>query len=154
MWFNVNFPKLLLLLTPTFLRKASFLAFAGSIVTAVGSIYNNWFVMRSGNLYKLEHNGQIVFLRKLLNDQLDQNDRRIYIGDGNAFVRKYIYSNVEQKPKFLGTMYLYSKDDYADTGVDFIVYVPRDIVYVQYYELRALIDYYKEGVKRYKIQII
>jgi hypothetical protein len=154
MWFNVNFNKLVLLLTPTFLRKDAFLAFVVNIVSGVGSIYNDWFTMRLDNLYKLEHNGQVVYLRKLLNDQLDQSLRRIYIADGNSFARKYIYSNVEQKPKFLGTMFLYSKDDYGDTGVDFIVYVPRDIIYVQYYELKALIDFYKEGVKRYKIEKI
>ncbi len=151
MWFNVNFNKLVLLLTPTFLRKASFFSFVGSIVVAVGSIYDSWFKMRLDNLYKMAHNGQVAYLRKALNDRFDQGLRRIYIGDGNQFVRQYIYTHVEQKPKFLGTMFLHSRSDYGDTGVDFIVFVPNSIVDAQIYELKALIDFYKEGVKRYKI---
>ena len=151
MWFNVDFSKLLLLLTPTFLRKAAFFAFTGSVLSAVGSIYDSWFKMRLDNLYKLSHNGQIVYLRAALNDRFDPSLRRIYLGDGNRFIRKYIYTHVEQKPKFLGTMFLHSRDDYADTGVDFIVFVPANIVDAQIYELKALINFYKEGVKRYKI---
>lgn len=151
MWFNVDFNKLVLLLTPTFLRKNAFFSFLKAVVTPVGSVYDSWLKMRSENLYKLAHNGQIAYLRAALNDRFDPSLRRIYIGDGNRFIRKYIYTHVEQKPKFLGTMFLHSRDDYADTGVDFIVFVPGSIVDAQIYELKALINFYKEGVKRYKI---
>lgn len=151
MWFNVNFDKLFLLLKPTFLRKEVTIAFVKTALSPIRSIYDDWFRIRNENLYKLAHNGQICYLRKALNDRFDHSLRRIYIGNGNSFLRKYIYTHAEQNPKYLGEMYLYSLDDYADTGVDFIVFVPASIVATQIYELRALIDFYKEGVKRYKI---
>jgi hypothetical protein len=51
-------------------------------------------------------------------------------------------------------MYLHQNEDYADTGVDFIVWVPIEIITAQYYELVALIEFYKLGGKRYKIESI
>ncbi|MFK5971468.1 MAG: hypothetical protein QM487_15310 [Candidatus Marithrix sp.] len=151
MWYNVNYNKLVLLLTPTFLRKDTFFGWIKSVASPLSKMYDSWFKMRSDNLYKLAHNGQVCYLRKSLNDRFDPSLRRIYIGDGNKYKRQYIYTRGEQKPKYLGTMYLHSRNDYADTGVDFIVFVPASIVDAQIYELEALIDFYKEGVKRYKI---
>ena len=126
-------------------------AFVETAFSPLRSIYDDWYRIRNENLYKLAHNGQVCYLRKALNDRFDHIDRRIYIGNGNRYLRKYIYTHAEQRPEFLGTMYLYSVDDYADTGVDFIVFVPASIIATQIYEIQALIDFYKEGVKRYKI---
>lgn len=154
MWFNVDFNKLFLLLQPTFLRKEVSIAFIKTILSPLISIYDDWFSMRNENLYKLSHNGQVCYLRKALNDRFDFIDRRIYISNGNTYLRKYMYTNAEQKSIYLGKIFLHSSDDYSDTGVDFIVFVPTSIVGVQIYELKALIDFYKEGVKRYKIVTI
>ena len=151
MWFNVNFDKLFVLLKPTFLRKQVTIAMVNTVFSPLKTIYDDWYRIRNEHLYKLAHNGQICYLRKALNNRFDHIDRRIYIGNGNRYLRKYIYTHAEQRPEFLGTMYLHSVNDYADTGVDFIVYVPADIVAAQIYELQALINFYKEGVKRYKI---
>jgi hypothetical protein len=49
-------------------------------------------------------------------------------------------------------MFLQQGSDYADTGVDFIVWVPAQINIQQPYELKAIIDFYKAGGKRYKIE--
>lgn len=151
MWYKVNINKLLVLLTPTFLRKDVLGQFVQSIASPLTSIYDDWFKMRNENLYKLAHNGQVCYLRKALNDKFDPVLRRIQIGNGNKYKRQYIYTRAEQKPQFLGTMYLHSRTDYADTGVDFIVYVPTELVNAQFYEIDALIQFYREGVKRYKI---
>lgn len=151
MWSNLNIAKLVLDMTPTFLRKSRLVAFPFALVVPLIAIYDDWVRMREDHLYRLEHNGQICYLRKSLNDIFDVSLRRIYIGNGNQFDRKYIYTNAEQKPQFLGTMFIHSRLDYADTGVDFIVYVPSTIVDLQLYELRAHIDWYKEGSKKYKI---
>ena len=86
-----------------------------------------------------------------LNDKFDVSLRRIKITDGNRFQRQYIYTRGEQKPKFLGTIYLYERADYGDTGVDFIVLVPRGLLYNEF-EMKYLIDFYKLASKRYKIQ--
>ena len=106
---------------------------------------------RNQNLYNLAHNGQVCYLRKVLNDRFDIAQRRIKIIDGNQYKREYIYTDGEQKPKFLGTIYLRDDADYSDTGVDFVVLIPAGLNYNDY-EMRALIDFYKLASKRYKIQ--
>ena len=116
----------------------------------IDSIHNEWLQFRSDNLYKLAHNSQICYLRKALNDRFDPSLRRIEISSGNAFTRQYIYTDGEQKPKWLGTMYLHGDEDYEDTGVDFIVKVPTDLVF-SIYAMTALVDFYKLASKRYKI---
>ncbi|MDB0603199.1 hypothetical protein PL373_19110 [Tenacibaculum maritimum] len=140
-----------MLLQPAFLRKEVSVAFIKIAISPLTAIYDDWFRIRNENLYKLAHNGQVCYLRKALNDKFDFSMRRIYISDGNSYLRKYIYTNGEQKPTYLGKIHLHSIDDYADTGVDFIVFVPTGIVAAQIYELKAFINFYKEGVKRYKI---
>lgn len=120
------------------------------IVDGIDYIHYQWLQFRGDNLYKLAHNSQICYLRAALNDRFDASLRRIEISSGNAFTRQYIYTDAEQKPKWLGTMYLYDDADYEDTGVDFIVKVPSDLVF-SIYEMTALVDYYKLASKRYKI---
>ena len=51
----------------------------------------------------------------------------------------------------MGIIYLYERADYGDTGVDFIVLVPRGLQYNEF-EMKYLIDFYKLASKRYKIQ--
>ncbi len=153
MWFDLNIQKLMLQLMPTFLRskqivRSLFLSMAAPLL----SIYDTWHNKRLQDLYKIAHTGQVYSLRKALNDRFDLQDRRIEILDGNQIPRQYIYTSVEQKPRFLSVpMYIYSRTDYADTGVDFVVIVPEAIVAAHPFELPALIDFYKQDVKRYKI---
>ncbi|AUS07352.1 hypothetical protein C1A40_14005 [Tamlana carrageenivorans] len=139
---------------PVNLRKQKLFAYIKALLLPVNDLYDLWANNRSDNIYKLKHNGQVCYLRKSLNDEFDTTLRRIYIGNGNKYTRQYIYTRAEQKPKFLGKVYLRSRTDYADTGLDFIVYVPTNIVDTRLYELEAWIDSYKEGVKRYKIEKI
>ena len=51
-------------------------------------------------------------------------------------------------------MYLNQNEDFADTGVDFIVFVPQAIQTTQHHQLNALIQFYKLASKRYKIEPI
>jgi hypothetical protein len=56
------------------------------------------------------------------------------------------------KPRYLGIFYLRQDSDYADTGVDFIVLAPEELLDETNYEMKFLIDYYKLASKRYKIE--
>ena len=150
MWFNVDWIRLVILMMPTYMRSALMQAWLSLQVEGVSFIHYNWLQMRKANIYDLAHNSQICYLRAVLNDRFDATLRRIEISSGNAFARQYIYTDGEQKPKYLGTIYIYDDADYEDTGVDFIVKVPMDIQY-SIYEMTALIDYYKLASKRYKI---
>jgi hypothetical protein len=154
MWYKIDYNRLAILDLPTFLRKPIQVAFLQSLLVPIDSLYYKWSLFRNENLYKVHHNGQICYLRKVLNDKLDSSLRRIYIGDGNSHKRQYLYTTAENRPKYLGTMFLWQNSDYADTGVDFIVYAPIEIINTSPYELKALIDFYKMGGKRYKIEAI
>lgn len=116
----------------------------------VEDLHYTWRLFRADNIYNLGHNSQKCYLRAALNDRFDKVLRRIEILDGNALKRRYIYTDGEQKPKYLGTMYLYDDSDYADTGVDFIVKVPDGLQYNPY-EMKAMIDFYRLASKRFKI---
>lgn len=150
MWFNVTWNRLAILLSPTFLRTEIMKSWLCLLVSPVADVHYWWLQFRKQNIYNLAHNSQKCYLRAALNDRFDMELRRIRIDDGNSFKRQYIYTDAEQKTKFLGTMFLYDDSDYADTGVDFIVVVPAGLLY-SIFEMKSLIDFYRLASKRYKI---
>jgi hypothetical protein len=153
MWFNIDFRKLAVLLLPTFLRKSILMGFVTAINRPIANLYDKWRFFREGNIYKVQHTGQVCYLRKVLNDKLDPSLRRIVITDGQRYKRQYLYTRAENKPKFLGKIFLRDRSDYEDTGVDFIVQVPNLIFENSIFELQALIDFYKACGLNYKIEI-
>lgn len=153
MWYKVDINKLVILLIPTFLRKPVFIAWLQALATPIATLHQQWYNRRLDNLYRLDHNGQVCFLRAALNDAFDADFRRIKITNGNKYQRKYIYTNAEQKNKYLGINYLLQVGDYADTGADFRVVIPQDFDLVNNrYQLKAMIDFYKLAGKRYNIE--
>lgn len=154
MWYKVDYNKLALLALPAFLRKPILVGYVTALIIPVANLYDKWRVFRDDNLYKVHHTGQVCYLRKVLNDKLDPSFRRIYIGDGQRYKRKYLYTKGENKPVFLKTMYMLEAADYADTGVDFNVWVPKSIIDGSIYEIIALVNFYKLGGKKYKINAI
>lgn len=86
--------------------------------------------------------------------------RRIYISDGQQYDTFYIYTEAEAQDRFMNvesednTIWLRTESETADTGLDFIVWVPHDVFNTQIYKLTALIEFYKAGGKRYSIFII
>lgn len=153
MWYNIDFNKLVGLLLPTSLRKRKMLFWLQVLVTPLKRIHYDFLQKRNeknGDLYRLKHNGQVCYLRKALNDNFDPEKRRIQITDGNQFRRKYLYTKGEKKPVFLGKLFLRERSDYVDTGVDFLVLLPKNLTYNPH-EMNALIDFYKLAGKRYKI---
>jgi len=153
MWFNVHWKKLAVLLTPTFLRSELMKSWIELLMEGINDIHYQWLQFRKSNIYILAHNSQVCYLRGALNDRFDNEQRRIQIIDGNKYTRKYIYTDEEQKPRFLGIIYIHGDEDYSDTGVDFIVEVPNDIIF-NINEMKGLIDFYKLASKRYKIVIL
>lgn len=154
MWYDVDFKKLAILLLPTFLRKPVLVGYIQALFTPLSTLHYQWRLKREEDFYKLEHTGQRCYLRKALNDEFDPEQRRLYTANGNAFPRKYIYTRAEKKPVFLGTTYLYQRSEFLNTGVDFIVFVPKEILETQLYEVQAVVDFYKIEPKRYQIRPI
>ena len=151
MWYKIDFKKLAILLLPTFLRKSIIVAYAQALLKPIDALHYDWLQKRKANWYTLEHTGQVCRLRKVLNDELDNTQRRITIANGTAFTRRYIYTKAEKKPKYLGIFFIKSNNEYQNTGVDFRVFVPQSIIDLQKYRLEYLIKFYKLAGKRYTI---
>ncbi|OWP80250.1 hypothetical protein BWK63_11965 [Flavobacterium covae] len=151
MWFEVDFKKLTVFLLPIALRKRKTIALLHCLIKPIDDVYYQWKQNRQSDWYRLNHNGQRCKLRKVLNDELDNQQRRIRIDDGSSFKRKYIYT---KKPIYLGKAFINSRSEFENTGVDFVVYVPTEIVGKSIQKLKFLINYYKLAGKRYRIEKI
>ena len=149
--YNLNIDKLLALLTPTFLRKPKLVAWLRMLATPFHKLLYDFQRASQDNLYNLAHNSQVCYLRKALNDEFDDEQRRIRIEDGKQKQRLYIYPRSANKPLYLGEIFLYQRGDYIDGGVDFIVVLPKDLTYDKY-KLEALVNFYKLAGKRWTIE--
>ena len=148
--YNLNIDKLLVLLIPTFLRKPKLVAWLRTLATPLYKLLYDFHLARQADLYNLAHNSQVCYLRKALNDEFDDEQRRIRIEDGKQKQRLYIYPRSANKPLYLGKVFLYQRGDYIDGGVDFIVVLPKDLTYDKY-KLEALVNFYKLAGKRWQI---
>ncbi|MCC4211342.1 hypothetical protein LLW17_01310 [Leeuwenhoekiella sp. Mr9] len=152
MWHSVDFRKLVIELSLVGLRKYGFVSLLNALITPLDNLHYKWKTYRSDNLYKLEHTGQVCYLRGALNDRFDPSERRITIdGTGGNSEPTYIYTPGENQTKYLGKLFLRNSLEFADTGADFTVRVPREIMNQSSYEVRALIDFYRLGGMRYLI---
>lgn len=150
MWYKVDWDKLILLLLPTFLRKSVLYSFVRALVSPIASLHYSWEQMRAANLLKLSYNGQRCYLRKALNDRFDPDLRRIFIDEIPQLEENYIYQPEENLDYYLDTMYL--DLDYTEGGetVDFVVYVPADVMN-KINEIIATLEFYKLAGKLFKI---
>ena len=159
MWFKIDWNILALDQIPIALRKPSVSALAQIVLKPLNDLYYKWYNWRIDNIYKLDHTSQICYLRGSLNDKFDPVDRRIYIGNGLLFDTQYIFTEAEDIDVWLETepedetVWLRTESETADTGLDFIVYVPEAIYNTQLDGLHAHIKFYKAGGKRYNIFI-
>jgi len=156
--YNLSYRRLVVLLLPMLLRKSLVVAFLRAMVTPVSILQGDFNFFRRQTAYDLSINGQVCFLEKMLNDNFDDYDRRIYIDDANSFQRLFIYTREENNPIKLYTreenkpIYLFNPEDFADGGFDFyivlngVILTEQQLVY-----MRILTDKYKIVTKKYKI---
>jgi hypothetical protein len=150
--YKIDYTRLVLWLIPAYLRKPVLTTYLNVLVSLVKTMYYDFLTSRQKNIYALEHNGQVCYMRAVLNDEFDSSLRRIRITDGNRYARTYIYTAGENKPYHLGTFRIRPSTDYADTGVDFIVKIPADLKnIISIHRIHSLINYYRLASKRYDI---
>jgi len=151
--FNIDFDSLIAVCLPALLWKPKLFAWLKVLCYPVTKIYDEFMAKRDADLYNLRQDSRVFSMQAVFNDRFDNVSRRIYITDGFTKDRTYIYTPAEVKPLYLGSVPLYNPGDYADTGVDFIVWVPtivslsaQDLI-----ELTALANNYKLAGKRFKV---
>lgn len=155
MWYKIYFDKLILLLLPTFLRKPKIFSYLKALITPLSgsneSVYSRWSNMRKENIKKLSYNSQKCYLRGVLNDRYDPFERRITLNNTNKKPKDYIYTQAENLPVYLGTMWLEPEFNYEGSTVDFLVNVPQEIMNLKINELVATIEFYVLAGKSYQI---
>ena len=133
---------------PTFMRNDEIKALVNSITTPVKELYKE-------TLYKMEHNGGVIYLEKMLNEfynisGYDKNNhvatRKIYITDAPIVPTVYIYRPEESNPVYLGTVYL----NPPQPQYNFIINVPVTLAFDEP-TLRSKVNYYRD-TKQYIIQ--
>jgi hypothetical protein len=124
---NVNFKRLLLLLTPTFLRKGVIKSLLSAIAKAFQSVKKDIDSFYSDINYHVRVTPQLFSLEKMLNDKCDKLLRRIYIGTPHPG-EPFYFTNVRADMKYFGggdaSQFFTGNSDYA---YDFAVYLPHAI---------------------------
>lgn len=149
--YDINFNRLALAIVPLKLRQPLLMNFLYVLLTGVrkaSAVFNTY---REDTDYRLTHNGQVCYLRAVLNDRFDLSQRRITIedvaeGEGTILYRREL-------SRFLMTPVIINKRAFTGSdSVDFAVVVPVALrgAFVEE-QMRALIDTYKLASKRYTI---
>lgn len=84
--YEVNIKRFALLLLPTFWRKPLLATLAYAMVSPLGYLHTRFVLFRRDTVYRLTHNGQVCYLRAVLNDQF-RPDRAAYHDHGGGSER-------------------------------------------------------------------
>lgn len=90
-------------------------------------------------------------MRGVLNDRFDPDLRRITIDNTGNKTQDYIYTQAENLPVFLGTIFLETEFNYSGSTVDFLVNVPQELINNKINEIAATIEFYVLAGKSYQI---
>ncbi len=136
--YRINFVRLAALLLPTMLRKPL-------IITYLRAMYSQFELIpflrfRDTTTYRLTHNGQVCYLRAVLNDRFDPHTglepenqrRRIIIEDGAEMISNLVYwretgilTGVPARGS--GSLLIGRRGSTQSGGYDFTVRVPLDV---------------------------
>lgn len=152
--FQIDYKRLVVVLLPTFLRQPRLVAFGTGMTASVLKLYDRFGENRERNLRRLEYNGQVCYLQKLLNDELDRDGgRRIRIADaaGNTWLLAREEANPEQLMATETTLVYNEAAITSHTNI-FTVTVPWLAAEVnKTNQLRDFLNEYKLAGSRYKI---
>lgn len=148
----MNFFKLSVLQLPVSLRHPNMIGITKALVTPLYTVQRLFSLYREDVLYKINHNGQVCYLRGMLNDTFDSTYRRIKIVEPvrNEFVM--IFRRNEMKEVDLGRAIVSRRDSVQADQIDFIVKVPWELYGVDNEaRMKAVLNFYKLAGKQYKV---
>ncbi|MCK4500600.1 hypothetical protein KAU11_08880 [Candidatus Babeliales bacterium] len=164
--YNIDFRVLANLLTPPFLRKERLIDWLVVLLKPLEEVNFSFNQFRRDSIYKVTHNGQVVFLQKVLNDRFDNEFRRVKIADSFEYNPVWVRPEEDELPVYVyeedKPVFIHSESDvFGDVDVDFIVSMPLDLKPVAPIDLtnlelqiKSLTNYYKLASKRYLIEWI
>lgn len=155
MIFEINHKRLVLQLLPTFLRRPVIFGLLRAALVSLEKVYADFKTARAEHNYRLTHNGQVCYLREVLNDKFDSNKRRFDIisvmrsgewlyavsEDGTLVPVAFGEDNTSETEN---VPVVYNEISLNSAQNEFIVCVPSDV-----YE--TMLEAVKETVNKYKL---
>lgn len=158
MWYNIDLYKFSQHLLPPMLRKKRLFAFLSILILPFVYLVSLFLKFRIQSLNKLNTNGQVIYIEKVLNDRFFLKNKEIYITDiFNKNVYAY-YRSEEQIPLYFykrsegsEVKYIPLRDEGSING-NFMVNIPS---FLSDYEsdIKTLVDYYKPAGRSYVLKI-
>lgn len=149
--FEIDFKRLIALLLPMSLRQPLIFGVLRAGVNGVEQVYKDFTAARKEHNFRLTHNGQVCYLRGVLN---------YYFGPGFKIgsIKQegdWLYAVTESGENITlavteegkGVPVLYSEQMLNAAQNDFVVFVP-DSYWTRLEEIKAMVDNYKLVTKR------
>ena len=156
--YDIDYKKLALYITPIKLRNQLHMAFQYLLVSPISKLAKLFDSYRTDTNYRLRHNGQVCYLRAVLNDLFDSTQRRIKIEDLDPQRELVVWEQDQNKPLMIskrssGIAAIVSRRGFGGAdGYDFVVICPialRGVI--DETRMCAVLDQYKLASKRYTI---
>jgi len=131
------------------------LKFTKSLLFGLQYINNLFYAYVLVKLDELKYNGQLIYLKKRLNDLFDNSLRRIYIVNTVTVNQTWIFRYTENNPVYLyrygeeSPIYIKRYTEEFSTS-DFTIYIPADLVYNQAF-FNSVVNRYRLTDKNFTI---
>lgn len=160
--YEVNFKRLALLMLPTFWRKPILGAITYAMVSPLCYLHTRFILFRRESIYRLTHNGQVCYLRAVLNDTFDPIERRITVTEDADSMGILMLRNREEDKAILlparetGRAIIVNRRGFDGiNGFDFWINIPLVLLEtVDVTRLKAIVGTYKLASKRFSINYI
>lgn len=157
--YEVNFKRFALLLLPTFWRKPILGAINYAMVSPLNYLHTRFVLFQRESYYRLTHNGQVCYLRAVLNDTFDPIERRITVTEDADSMGILMLRNREEEKAVLlparetGRAIIVNRRGFDGiNGFDFWVNIPAALYEtVDVTRLKAIVGTYKLASKRFSI---
>ncbi len=151
MMFEIDFKRLIVLLLPSRLRRPLVFGLLRAGAVGVERVYGEFTNVRAGHIFRLTHNGQVCYLRGVLNHYFGSGFRIGSIKQEGEWLYAVTESG-EQIPVTVsepgpGVPVVYSEQMLNMAQNDFIVFVPAR-AWHRLAEIKAMVDKYKLITKR------
>jgi len=145
--YDFDWKKLTRWLVPVVLRQPKLLAFVTACTSGLKYVHSRFLNYKYSTEYDLTITPQVCYLEKALNDRFDYDQRRIKVILGIYYPPLPLFIKDEAKQSVVGQkvesrkLLLFRKNETAQFTSDFIVTVPRYLVFDQN-EMNALVNKY------------
>lgn len=156
--YDINYGKLATLLMPMCLRGGKLQAIASVLMSPLANVKNELIAFRDEKHYRMTHNAQTCYLRAVINDKFDPDERGIYItedgDDKNGIIlherNKRLFTRIKKRED--GVTQLFRRGYGGVGNVNFWINIParlKDTINSD--AVHAVVNIYKLASMRYGI---